>query len=77
MADNAEKLVFVCENCGAEPAVLSVPDDFHTESRATCKDCGVEFGPIGKIRELALEGTSEEIAVSLKEQMNKLTVKFV
>ena len=76
MAEDAETLVYVCEGCGAEPAVIEVPDRYFLDTVATCKDCGVEFGTLGELREVSMSGTAEEIATNMKERLNQISVKF-
>jgi len=43
-------VTFICYNCGAKPATLTLPDDYTDESLASCKSCGFVFGEFGKIK---------------------------
>ena len=43
-------LTVVCKNCGANPAVINLPDDHTDDSIAVCKSCRFPFGTVGGIK---------------------------
>lgn len=60
MSEDQMEVTFQCQACGG--TVLSLPDDYTDESIATCKACGVSFGPYGVIKERALEAAKREVS---------------
>lgn len=43
-------VTFECQNCGASPCTLTIPDDYTDDSIAKCKSCGFEHGRWGDIK---------------------------
>jgi hypothetical protein len=60
MAGDEVSITFECTACGGK--VLSLPDDPTDDSIATCKACGVEFGPYGAIKKRAMEMVKQEVS---------------
>lgn len=53
------KVTFTCPKCG--PTVLSVEDEGDDSCHATCKSCGLDFGPLGAIKERARTEGQEKL----------------
>jgi hypothetical protein len=39
-----------CKSCGADPAVLELPDNHTDDSEVKCSVCGVGYGPYGDLK---------------------------
>lgn len=64
---------FKCRACGG--SVVYLPDNYTDESTASCRACGVEFGPWGKIKVLATvlaEGESQKHGRTIKEGVDEI-----
>ena len=59
--DTKLSLTFVCKNCGANPAILNLPDNHTEDSIAVCKKCRFPFGTVGDIRADVVSHVGREI----------------
>jgi len=55
-------ITFECQNCGASPASLELPDNFTDNDIAKCKGCGFEFGAYGKIKREAMDAAKAGVS---------------
>jgi len=63
---------FACPKCGTDPTELSFTDDPVTDkSEATCKSCGVAFGPYGKIKSQAAKFITDKMGRQLAADFRK------
>ncbi|WP_417589703.1 hypothetical protein [Pararhodobacter oceanensis] len=60
-------VTFECNNCGASPATLELPNDHTDDDDAKCRNCGFAFGRYGDIKEESMKAAKAEVSNMIKD----------